>query len=146
MPLNLLATKLYIPPGRKNHVPRPRLTQILDRTWQPDKKLTLVSAPAGYGKTTLVTEWLSGSPAKTAWLSLDEGDNDPARFLAYLIAALMQIDERIGMETLPMLQSPGPLPPELVLTSLINEITTVGTSFILALDDYHTIHAIPVHR
>jgi LuxR family maltose regulon positive regulatory protein len=143
---NLLATKLYIPPGRKDHVPRPRLTQTLDQGWQQNKKLTLVSAAAGYGKTTLVTAWLHSLAVKTAWLSLDEGDNDPARFLAYLIAALGQIDERVGANTRLMLQSPQPLPPELVLTSLINEIAVVSAPFVLALDDYHVIQAMPVHR
>ena len=143
---NLIATKLYIPPGRKNHVPRPRLAQRLDQVWQQNKKLTLVSAAAGYGKTTLVTEWLHSLAVKTAWLSLDEGDNDPVRFLAYLIAALGQIDERVGTNTRLMLQSPQPLPPELVLTSLINEIAVVSDPFVLALDDYHVIQAMPVHR
>jgi LuxR family maltose regulon positive regulatory protein len=143
---NLLATKLYIPPGRKDHVHRPRLTQILDQGWQQNKKLTLVSAAAGYGKTTLVTAWLHSLAVESAWLSLDEGDNDPALFLAYLIAALGQIDERVGANTRLMLQSPQPLPPELVLTSLINEIAVVSKPFILALDDYHVIQAMPVHR
>ena len=142
----LLTTKLYIPPGRPDHVARPRLTQILDQGWQQHKKLTLVSAAAGYGKTTLVTTWLRSLGAKSAWLSLDEGDNDPIRFIAYLIAALAQIDERVGANTRPMLGSPQPLPPELVLTSLVNEVAVVSDPFILVLDDYHVIQAMPVHR
>jgi len=120
----LLATKLYIPPTRKNLVPRPRLIQMLDEACQQGQKLTLVSASAGYGKTTLVTQWLRGNQAKTAWLSLDKTDNDPARFMAYLIAALGQIDEHIGENTRAMLQSPQPLPPEIVLTTLVNEIAS----------------------
>ena len=143
---NLLATKLYIPPVRKNLVLRPRLVRILDEAWQEGGKLALVSAPAGYGKTTLVTEWLCANPIKTAWLSLDEADNDPARFLAYLIAALGQIDGRIGENTRAMLQSPQPLPLEVVLTALINEIAAVTTTFSLVLDDYHVIEAMPIHQ
>ncbi len=143
---DLLATKLFLPPGRANHVPRPRLTQTLHQSWQQNRKLTLVSAAAGYGKTTLVTEWLHSLAVKTAWLSLDEGDNDPARFLAYLIAALGHIHAQISTKTLPLLQSPQPLPPELVLTSLINEIAALSEPFVLALDDYHVIHALLVHR
>ena len=143
---NLLVTKLYIPPGRKNLVPRLRLVQILNEAWQQDKKLTLVSASAGYGKTTLVVEWLRSLQAKSTWLSLDKADNDPARFLAYLIAALQLVDKRIGENTRALLQSPQPLPPEVVLTSLINEIAAVPASFILVLDDYHLIEALPIHQ
>ena len=142
----LLATKLYIPPARKKLVPRPQLVQILDEACQQGQQLILVSASAGYGKTTLVTQWLRGNQTKTAWLSLDKTDNDPARFLAYLIAALQQIDEGIGENTQAMLQSPQPLPPELVLTTLINEIALVPTPFILVLDDYHVIEALPIHQ
>ena len=146
VPHNLLVTKLYTPPARKNLVPRPRLIQILNDAWQQDKKLILVSASAGYGKTTLVTEWLQGLQTKAAWLSLDRTDNDPARFLAYLIAALQQVDGSIGENTRTLLQSPQPLPPEVVLTTLINEITIVPTPFTLVLDDYHVIQALPIHQ
>jgi LuxR family maltose regulon positive regulatory protein len=143
---NLLVTKLYIPPARKNLVPRLRLVQMLNEAWQQDRKMTLVSASAGYGKTTLVTEWLRGLQTKSAWLSLDKTDNDPARFLAYLIAALQMVDRSIGENTRAMLQSPQPLPPEVVLTTLVNEIAIVPTSFILVLDDYHVIEALPIHQ
>jgi ATP/maltotriose-dependent transcriptional regulator MalT len=143
---NLLVTKLYTPPARKNIVRRLRLIQMLNDAWQQDKKLTLVSASAGYGKTTLVTEWVRGLQAKSAWLSIDETDNDPARFLAYLIAALQLIDGSIGEKTRAMLQSPQPLPPEVVLTTLLNEIAIVSTPFILVLDDYHLIQALPIHK
>ena len=108
--------------------------------------MTLVSASAGYGKTTLVSEWLHSVETKTAWLSLDKSDNDPARFLAYLIAALQQIDGSIGEKTRAMLQSPQPLPPEIVLTALINEIAELSASFILVLDDYHVIESMPIHQ
>jgi LuxR family maltose regulon positive regulatory protein len=89
-----ISTKLYIPPFRSDLVPRPRLTDKLEAGLRG--KLTLVSAPAGYGKTTLVTEWLDKAEHLVTWLSLDEGDNDPKRFLVYLIAALRQVNQSIG--------------------------------------------------
>src|SRR4030042_6408687 len=101
---NLLVTKLYPPPARKNLVQRQRLIQLLNDAWQQDKKLPLVSAAAGYGKTTLVTEWVRGLQADSAWLSLDETDNDPARFLAYLMAALQLVDKKLGGKTQAILQ------------------------------------------
>ena len=146
MSSDLLATKLYIPQARKNLIPRLHLIQVLNEARQSSGKLTLVSAPAGYGKTTLVTEWLHSSPVNTAWISLDSGDNDPARFLAYLIAALQQVDNHIGEHTQQMLQSPQPLPAEVVLTALINEIAIVTEPFTLVLDDYHLIKALPIHQ
>jgi LuxR family maltose regulon positive regulatory protein len=89
MSLPILATKLYIPPLQPNIVHRPRLIERLNEDLH--RKLTLISAPAGFGKTTLVSEWLAGCGQPVAWLSLDEGDNDPANFLAYLVAALQTI-------------------------------------------------------
>jgi len=143
---NILVTKLFVPLSRPNLVLRPRLVYRLDKGLHPSRKLTLVSAPAGYGKTTLVTEWLHDIQAQIAWLSLDVSDNDPARFLAYLIAALQQIDGRIGENTRTLLQSPQPLPPEVMLTTLCNEITDAPASFILVLDDYHVISSLPIHQ
>ena len=142
----LLATKLQIPPRRPILVPRPHLIDHLDRGLRSGHILTLVCAPAGFGKTTLVTEWLRGLKHSIAWLSLDEGDNDPARFLTYLIAALRQIDAGIGETTEALLQSPQPSTPEMVLTSLINDVTAVSTPFILALDDYQTINTPAIHQ
>lgn len=121
------------------------MLQILNDAQQQAKKLTLVSASAGYGKTTLIAEWLGGFSVKSAWLSLEKADNDPVRFLAYLIAALQLVDEHIGVNTRAMLQSPQPLPPEVVLTALINEIAVVNIPFVLVLDDYHVIEALPIH-
>ena len=146
MSLNLLATKLYIPSTRKNLVERQPLLQRLNDAWLQNKKLVLVSAPAGYGKTTLVAEWIHSLPVKAAWYSLDDGDNDPARFITYLIAALQQIDHRLGKDSAAMLHSPQPLPAEVVLTSLINEISIVSEPFILVIDDYHIIKALPIHQ
>src|SRR5437588_3745984 len=135
----LLATKLYIPRLRPNVVLRPRLIERLNGGLY--RKLTLISAPAGFGKTTLVSEWVEGIERPTAWLSLDEGDNDPARFLTYLVAALQTIAPTIGEGVLGVLQSPQPPPTASILTTLLNEITTISDQFILVLDDYHVLEA-----
>src|SRR5438105_105912 len=140
--LPVLATKLYIPPPPPQVVPRPRLIERLDEGLH--RKLTLISAPAGFGKTTLVSAWVEGIERPTAWLSLDEGDNDPARFLAYLVAALQTIAANIGEGVLGVLQSSQPPPTEAILTALLNEITTLPDNFVLVLDDYHVIDAKPV--
>ena len=102
------------------------------------------SAPAGFGKTTLVSEWFAGCGQPVAWLSLDEGDNDPTRFLIYLVAALQTIAPKSGAGVLAALQSPQPPPIESILTTLINEITTIPDNFIFVLDDYHIIDSKPV--
>jgi LuxR family maltose regulon positive regulatory protein len=156
-----LATKLYIPPPRPNVVLRPRLIERLNEGLRQNqgfgRKLTLISAPAGFGKTTLVSEWVAGCErleptVRVAWLSLDEGDNDPARFLAYLVAALQTIAARqspvgnIGEGVLGVLQSPQPPPIESILTTLLNEIAALPDDFILVLDDYHTIDSKPVDQ
>jgi LuxR family maltose regulon positive regulatory protein len=167
--LTLLTTKLYIPPPRSNLVPRPNLVQRLDEGLQLGHKLTLISAPAGFGKTTLLSEWVHAmgratppiavapgppttcacgpSAGRTGWLSLDEHDNDPARFLAYFIAALSRvegIEATIGEGALGMLQSPQPPPTEAILTVLINEIAAIPDRVVLVLDDYHLIESSPV--
>jgi len=118
------------------------------------RKLTLISAPAGFGKTTLVTEWLQkmgedlSAPIAAAWISLDEGDNDPTRFLTYLVAAFNRADRLNGHgeALLTMLQSPQPLAPETVLTPLINEIASAPDKLLLILDDYHVIETQAVHE
>jgi LuxR family maltose regulon positive regulatory protein len=136
--MSILTTKLHIPPLRSKHVLRPRLIERLNDGAQ--RKLTLVSAPAGFGKTTLVSEWIAQSERLTAWLSLDEDDNDPARFMSYLIAALQRIQPEIGQGVFPMLQTPRP-PIEAALTTLLNEIDKISDPFTLVLDDYHVITA-----
>ncbi len=135
----ILATKLYVPRPRPGVVLRPRLIERLDEGL--NRRLTLVSAPAGFGKTTLLGEWVAGCGRPAAWLSLDSGDNDPARFLAYLVAALQTIAPNIGEGVSGMLQSPRPPPTESVLTALLNEIDTVPDDFVLVLDDYHVVDA-----
>ncbi len=143
----ILATKLYIPPPRQKIVPRPRLIERLDAVFNAGSRLTLISAPAGFGKTTLVSEWIAGCGRPAAWLSLEEGDNNLTRFLIYLIAALQTlalskiggIAANIGAGVLAMLQSPQLPSTESILATLLNEIATISDSFILVLDDYHVI-------
>ena len=144
MPAPILATKLYIPPSRRRVVLRPRLVERLNEGLAAGNKLTLVSAPAGFGKTTLVGEWVAGCGRPAAWLSLDEGDSDPSRFLAYLIAALQTVAPGIGDGVLTVLQSPQPPPLESTLTALLNDITTIPSDVVLVLDDYHVLDARPV--
>ena len=105
----LLKTKLYIPPARPELVSRPRLAKRLEEGLRQGCKLTLVSAPAGFGKTTLLSAWIKDRAPhlRAAWLSLDEGDNDPARFISYLIAALQTVDGSIGQSALDALRSPN---------------------------------------
>src|SRR5512138_3116693 len=98
MPIPLLATKLFLPPLRSNRVLRPRLVERLNQGVQPGVGLVLISAPAGFGKTTLASEWVRGTGLPVAWLALDEGDNDPVRFWHYLVAALQTIDPALGKE------------------------------------------------
>jgi LuxR family maltose regulon positive regulatory protein len=153
MPESLLTTKLYVPPLRPGYVARSRLIERLNAGRH--RKLTLVSAPAGFGKTTLVVEWLrpheeesSGEtrPNGLAWLSLDEGDNDPIRFLRYVAAALQRCDSRIGQVLQQVLQSPQLPPLQSLVASLINDIASMDTSLTLVLDDYHFISASDVHH
>ncbi|MDQ3856636.1 MAG: tetratricopeptide repeat protein, partial [Chloroflexota bacterium] len=139
MATTVLATKLYRPPPRPKAVPRSRLVERLNEGLH--RKLTLVSAPAGFGKTTLLSEWVAGGQRATAWLSLDDGDNDSARFLTYLVAALRTIAPDIGEGVLGALHTPLPPQTEPILTTLLNEIATVPLDFTLVLDDYHVIEA-----
>ena len=131
----ILATKLYIPIPRPKIVLRPRLIDQLNMGLH--RKLTIISAPAGFGKTTLVSEWIASCERPVAWLSLDEGDNDLARFLTYLITALQTILPKIGIETLRLLQSAQPPPSESVLHTLLNEVVAIPNNVILVLDDFH---------
>jgi len=137
----ILATKLYLPPPRPKAVPRPRLIERLDQGPGRVPGVTLIAAPAGFGKTTLVSEWVAGCQRPVAWLSLDEADSDPIRFLAYLVAALQTIAPHIGQGLLADLQSPQPVPTEAFLTALLNEIAALPDDFVLILDDYHLIDA-----
>lgn len=144
--MQILTTKLYIPPPRPGTVPRPHLIERLNEGLANGCKLTLISASVGFGKTTLVSEWVANCGRRVAWLSLDEGDNDPARFISYLVKALQTIKVGIGDGSLAALQSPQPLQIEVILTSLLNEISTITENFLLVLDDYHAIDSEPVDR
>jgi len=135
----LLATKLYTPPPRPELVPRPRLLRRLDEGLQAGMRLVLVSAPAGYGKTTLVSNWLRESHVDAAWLSLDEGDNDPIRFLQYLGAALQTIVPALQIVP-PTIQGIQRLPPGIMINTVINDVAGYATPFVLVLDDFHSIH------
>src|SRR5579885_2055258 len=133
----LLETKFYVPGPRRRLVPRPRLTARLNRG--AESKLTLVSAPAGFGKTTLIAEWLAGVAGdgrSAAWLSLDQADNHPARFWNYLIAALQRAAPAVGAGTLPLLQAPSPAI-EGILATLLNELAAIPNDIVLVLDDSH---------
>lgn len=143
VPTSILATKLYSPPPRPNVIRRPRLIDQLDKGHSTGRKLTLIAAPAGFGKTTLISEWIAGCGRPTAWLSLDEGDSDPVRFLAYLIAAVQTIAPNIGAEVLSALQALQSPPTEAMLTALLNDIAAFPDNFNLVLDDYHLIESKP---
>lgn len=147
MAYQVLSTKLYNPPIKPGLVWRPRLVQRLEAGYQAGKRVTLVSAPAGFGKTTLISEWIAGmEPGKSyGWVSLDDGDNDPLRFLTYLVTAIQKVDGEIGRSVLPLLQSSqNPNLTDLV-EALINEISAAPKPFLIVLDDYHLIKNIEVH-
>jgi LuxR family maltose regulon positive regulatory protein len=162
---SILLTKLYIPPLRPGLIRRPRLLEMLDNALQ--HRLTLLSAPAGFGKTTLLSDWAHHVEAPVTWVTLDQGDNEPARFLSYLVAALHRIDAGTGHELEGILQgmrtSPVRAPEdgwddgahpqgrvsawvEQALVRLINELLAVPGPFVLVLDDYHLISSPSVHE
>ncbi len=165
MSIPILKTKLYIPPPPPELVSRPRLLKQLDEGLT--RKLTLISAPAGFGKTTLVTEWLASTdqgrgrqaeeeifhpssfrlyPAKVAWLSLGESNNDPLRFWAYVIAALDTLQDNIGQSALELLLAPQPSTFEAFLTLLINDLVNLPDKSVLVLDDYHVVENEEIHE
>ena len=133
----ILTTKLHTPVPRPGSVMRPRLIDRLNAGLHG--KLTLVCAPAGFGKTTLVTEWIASDERQAAWLSLDDGDNDVVRFLTYIVAALQTVEPGIGKEILSLLQSPQPPPIDSLLTPLLNQLALMPQDFVLVLDDYHVL-------
>jgi LuxR family maltose regulon positive regulatory protein len=142
---NLLTTKLYRPSPTTNLVTRPRLRQQLDEALRRGHPLILVVAPAGYGKTTLVTDWLRQTSIPTAWLTLDEGDNDPVRFFSYVIAALQALDSQVGRSLVETLHT-IPQSPEAFVDPLINDLAAAKHPIILALDDYHVITSVLIQE
>ncbi len=141
----LLSTKLHTPRLRAQLISRPQLTEHLQAGIQGS--LTLISAPAGFGKTTLLAQWREALRIPVAWLSLETQDNEPVRFFSYLVAALQTLDPGIGTSALELLQTPQPAALETVLTLLTNDLSSRQTEdFALVLDDYHLITAEPIHR
>ena len=141
----LLATKLYLPRQRPNRVSRPHLLDRLRQGLLPGFQLVLVSAPAGFGKTTLAAEWAYSSGLPAAWLSLDEKDNDPLRFWHYLIAALQTLDPTLGQDMAVALDAPTPPPVESLLVYLVNDLIQSQKPLLLLLDDYHQIENGAIH-
>jgi LuxR family maltose regulon positive regulatory protein len=144
MSTSQISTKVHIPSLRAHHVPRPRLVGILNRGSQA--RLVLISAPAGYGKSTLVCEWLQQGRLPVGWLSLDASDNDFRRLVAYMVAALQAALPGFGHQTLGFLESPQPVPGQAILTALVNELDKRGEQIALILDDYHHITDRSIHE
>ena len=134
---SILATKLFIPPPRPDLIARSRLVERMDAGHHG--KLTLVSAPAGFGKTTLVSAWRATSTHPVAWVALDEEDSNTVRFFTYFVAALRTIAPGLGEDVLKMLQSTPPAPLDSLLTALLNEMAAIPEPFALVLDDYHGV-------
>lgn len=139
----LLVTKLHLPSPRSPLVPRDRILQKLNQGLT--SRLILVSAAAGFGKTTALSDWAQHTQLTVSWLALDERDNDPTRFWTYLVAALQRTHETMGEATLSMLKSPEPFDFEGFLTPLLNELAQLQTDLIVVLDDYHLITTPAIH-
>jgi LuxR family maltose regulon positive regulatory protein len=149
MPGALLQTKLYVPRPKPRLVSRPRLLGKLDLLLE--RKLALISAPAGFGKTALLSEWIEHQgnelvPMQVAWLSLDSNDNDPARFLTYFVAAIQEVDANLGAEVLPILQAFQISSMKQIWEMLATQIASLTSPLVLVLDDYHVIEAPTIHE
>ena len=142
----LLKTKLFTPPLRPNQVPRKSLLDKLNSARQSGVPCALISAPAGFGKTTLVGDWARSSGLPFAWLALDEGDNDLLRFWRYVDAAMQTIDNRIGESLRPALSSMQAPVMEQIITGLVNDIISIEKEFVLVLEDYHVIDQAGIHE
>lgn len=145
MTVSLLSTKLHIPRPRVNGVARPRLTAALIAALNRPGQLILISAPAGFGKTTLLAELAANGERPIAWISLGDGDNDPNRFWSYVIAACQSVQHRVGEAASSLLQTPQPLADETIPTLIINDLASLENDLILVLDDYHVIQNQSIH-
>jgi LuxR family transcriptional regulator, maltose regulon positive regulatory protein len=134
----MLLTKLHIPPVNQNIVFRPKLYDKLNTGLT--RKLILISAPAGFGKTTLLSEWINQLNIPTAWFSIDKADNDPSEFLNYIISGIQNIHKEFGLSALMLLNSPNKPSVESIVSLLINEILCINQNFLLVLDDFHFIN------
>jgi len=143
MALSLLSTKIHIPPANSRRIQRARLFACLNAGLC--HKLTLLSAPAGFGKTSLLADWAAQIAHPVAWVSLDESDNDPVRFMAYFIAALQKIRPGVGEDMLSVLRASQTPPIDALLTDLLNEMESIPNDFLLILDDFHLIHNPDIH-
>ena len=146
VPGSILNTKLFVPQRRAGLVARPRLAEQLSRVW--DSRLTLVSAPAGFGKTTLLAAWLASARLRepaTAWLSLDQSDNDPTTFWTYVIAALQSVAPGLGAHALALMEA-GHTPMQMAVTTLLNELAGLSGDVVLVLDDYHVLTHGQIHE
>ena len=139
----LLATKLNIPETIREHLDRPRLIEELDAGLARD--VILVCTPAGFGKTTLLADWVRRARGPVAWLSLDPEDNDPMRFWRYVVVALDRAGGRVGAHVLPLLSAPGVMSSRGVVTTLVNALGAAPGDFTLILDDYHVVESVPIH-
>lgn len=146
----LLQTKLFVPTPKNDLIRRQSLIDHLESNLlvknRFSRKLTLISAPAGYGKTTLVSQWLAETQCPISWLTLEAGDGDSTRFLSYLIAALQTVSPQLGETVTALLEAPQQPPKETLLTALINDLASYSEPFLLVLDDYHVIQSKPVHE
>jgi LuxR family maltose regulon positive regulatory protein len=156
MPARLLETKFHVPARRIGGVSRPRLLEQLQQGWADQRKLTLLSAPAGYGKTTLVAEWLAALTARASssggadgvsasWLSLDQADNEPGRFLRYFVGAFQRADRSLGAQVNRLLDMPSLPPVDTLLDPLLNDLAAGRVPVRVVLDDYHVISRPEVH-
>lgn len=139
MPFTLLAQKLFLPTLPEKRLVRTPLLRRLDEGLAGGRAVTLISAPAGYGKSTLAAEWATRSPRPAAWLSLDEADDTPRHFFAYLIAALQRIDPAVGAGIQPVLAAGQTPPPPALMAELINDLTALETPCLCVLDDFQSI-------
>ncbi|MBW2442552.1 MAG: helix-turn-helix transcriptional regulator, partial [Deltaproteobacteria bacterium] len=137
-----LRTKLYVPPLRSGWISRPRLDKRLYEEFE--RKLTIISAPADFGKTTLLVDWIHRHKIPAAWFFVDKADTGPLNFLTYVILGLQSLEAGIGKAALKMLQSPQPPPIESILINLLNDAGRISTDLALVLDDYHLVDAMPI--